>query len=107
MGNIYIDSNELKRKIEAFDEKKKELFILFDDFKDDCVKLKEVWQGNTGDDVSKNLKEFYESFDGVKNTLNKDQIFASSCAESYEELDKLISDSLDHNAELSALGGGN
>ncbi len=88
---LNIDSVALKEKIEALKKQKEIIDSVYDNFTNNLSNFSEYWSGDTGDMISKDLREYADHFVDKKKALGDLIDFLQTVVDSYEAFDKYIS----------------
>ncbi len=98
-SNIFVDVNKLEDAIGKLKAIKKRLETVVESQSTCTDKLKDIWEGTTGEELNKRLKQHNSDYNSILDNLDKRITFIESVKNSYLTMDSNLNKKIDDNAQ--------
>ena len=99
-SEIYIEENELQRKIIELRLEKQNMERALTNIKNDANEMIEYWGGNSGEQAYTILNNYTKKFKKIIDKLELNIKFIENVLQSYNQLDSLTNKKIEENANI-------
>ena len=99
-SEIYIEENELQRKIIELRLEKQNMERALTNIKNDANEMIEYWGGNSGEQAYTILNNYTKKFKKIIDKLELNIKFIENVLQSYKQLDSLTNKKIEENANI-------